>query len=90
MNFAAHVTTFKGLLTRFKTRALITSSENSFYEYFIDGTSPNRVSRKFVLYKPLRGTAVLTILTSVLFVLEPVLVLLAVRHGGVFEGPGLL
>src|SRR5215217_4813090 len=57
---------------------------NSFSEYFIDGTSANRLSQKFVCV--LRRAAVLPILPAALFVFEPVLVLLAVGHGGACEG----
>ncbi len=38
-------------------------------------------------YNQLRRAAVLPILPAALFVFEPVLVLLAVGHGGAFEGP---
>jgi hypothetical protein len=37
MNFAAHVTIFKGLLTRSTTLALITTSENSYSTHLGEG-----------------------------------------------------
>jgi hypothetical protein len=47
MNFAAHVTIFKGLLTRFQTLALITTSENSFKANF--GECPEDELRRIPL-----------------------------------------
>ena len=41
-------------------------------------------------YNQLRRAAVLPILLAALFVFKPVLVLLSVGHGGVFEGLGML
>ena len=42
-----------------------------------------------VHYEPLRGAAVLPSLPAALFVFDPVLILLAVGHGGAFEGRGV-
>jgi hypothetical protein len=65
------------------------TSENLSYEYFIEGTSANRPSTKFVC-EPSRRAAGLPNLPEALLIFEPVFVLLAVGHGGSFEGVGLL